>query len=171
MTTRRGLVRAGALALGVIAASLGACHSESGPRWSLDLFTYVSSEWQPKTIEVVDTRTGEVFWSVDIPVGQQLVVGFSQGTGPNEFRPDEIVWEVMPAGRKFGERNNRAPCPPSGSRMIRQTLRPAPEPPGGASGMATWDDEPRPIRRTGGRVVEPVDPPDPGDPGDRSESD
>ncbi|MEM1423321.1 MAG: hypothetical protein AAGH64_04885, partial [Planctomycetota bacterium] len=77
-------------ALTLTGLMLGACHLEGGPRWSADRYTYVSREWQPKTVSLIDTRTGETTWSVDVPVGQQLVVGFSKGTGPNELRPDEI---------------------------------------------------------------------------------
>ena len=137
---------------------LGACHLEGGPRYSADRYTYVSREWQPKTVTLIDTRTGETTWSVDVPVGQQLVVGFSQGTGPNELRPDEIVWGLMPAGRRFGSRDNRQPCPPSSARRLDMVLRPAPEMPGDTlPGTPFAEQEPRPVRDIGLRVVEPVE--------------
>lgn len=122
--------------------------------YSADRFTYVSTSWEPKTVSLVDTRTGQTIWSVDVPVGQQLVVGFSRGTGPNEFNSDEIVWGLMPAGKKGGTRDNRMPCPPSSVRRIDMAFRPAPELPGD---MATGAP-PREIRNAGGRVVEPIDP-------------
>ncbi len=141
------------------AAVSGGCHREGPwPGASLDQYTYVSRSWEPKTITLVDTRTNEPVWSVDIPVGQQLVVGFSEGTGPNEYKPDEVVWELMAAGKRFGTRNNRQACPPSYARRIDMSIRPTPE--------SVWSDvpgspyyrpEPRPVRRVGGRVVEPVE--------------
>jgi hypothetical protein len=144
----------------LLAGTLGvACHSPGGPLYSADKFTYVSTEFQPWTVTVIDTRTGEAFWSVDVPVGEQLVVQFSRGTGPNEHRPDEIVWELMPAGRWFGALNNRQPCPPSGARRLDPTLRAAPEMPGSPVPGSPFDaTEPRPVRRAEGRVVVPYDP-------------
>jgi hypothetical protein len=137
----------------------GGCHREGPwPGASLDQYTYVSRSWEPKTITLIDTRTGEPTWSVDIPVGQQLVMGFSEGTGPNEYKPDEVVWELMAAGKKFGTRNNRLACPPSYARRIDMAIRSTPE--------SVWSDvpgspfyrpEPRPVRQVGGRVVEPID--------------
>ncbi len=135
------------------------CHSPGGPLYSADKHTYVSSEWQPWTVSVVDTRTGEAFWSVDVPVGEQLVVQFSRGTGPNEYKPDELVWDVMPAGRWFGALRNRLPCPPSGVRRLEPELRATPEMPGSpAPGSPFEATEPRPVRRAEGRVVVPYDP-------------
>jgi len=107
------------------------CAGESGAIWSDDRYVYVSRAWQPKTITLIDTRTGESLWSVDIPVGQQLIVSFSRGTGPNEYKPDEIIWGMAPEGRSGAVgRNNRMPCPGRESRRLDMTLRPAPEIPG-----------------------------------------
>jgi len=154
--TRSIRMTAGALIGAAMIGALGGCYYPGGPFWSADRFTYESTEWQPWTITVTDTRTGEPFWSVDVPVGQQLVVGFSEGTGPNEFKPDEIVWEIMPRGRRYGSLNNRMPCPPANARLLEPELRPTPEP------VGTAMDEPRPIKRGAFRVVEPIDPqPDP----------
>jgi len=116
-------------ALGPIGFTTG-CHTEGGPMWSADRYTYVSRTWEPKTVSVIDTRTGESIWSVDIPVGQKLSVGFSKGTGPNEYKPDEIVWEVIPEDRTFATRSNRQPCPPAHARRIEMHIRATPELPG-----------------------------------------
>ena len=140
--------------LGVLVAALGAgamaggCYFPGGPLYSADRYTYESTTWQPWSVTVTDTRTGEPVWSVDVPVDQQVVFSFSQGTGPNEYKPDELVWELMPRGQRFGGRNNRIPCPPAFARRIDATLRPTPE--------ADMAGEPRPIRNTGNRVMEPV---------------
>lgn len=146
------------LTLALTTLALGGCHYEGGPRYSADRYTYVSRTWSPKTVSLVDTRTGETTWSVDVPVGEQLVVGFSKGTGPNELRPDEIVWGLMPGGQRFGTRDNRQPCPPRHARRLDMTLRPAPEMAGDTLPGTPFDEqEPRPIRSVGGRVTEPVD--------------
>lgn len=146
------------LSLGALSLPMGGCHLEGGPRYSADRYTYVSRSWTPKTISLIDTRTGETTWSVDVPVGEQLVVGFSKGTGPNELRPDEIVWGLMPAGRRFGQRNNRQPCPPASARRLDMTLRPTPEMPGDTlPGTPFEEQNPRKVRNAGGRVTEPVD--------------
>jgi hypothetical protein len=126
--TRAGLLAC--LAMSVAVPLLGGCHGESGSFWSDDRYTFVSRSWQPKTVTLIDTRTGEATWSVDVPVDQQVVVGFSKGTGPNDYKPDEIVWEIMPADRKAGTRDSRMPCPGPSARRLEMTLRPAPEMPG-----------------------------------------
>ena len=148
-----------AFALGALLCAGGAgCYHEGGTRYSGGPQTVESRTWRPKTMTLVDTRTGEATWTVEIPVGEQLVYNFSQGTGPNEFRPDEIVWEVMPAGRWGGSLNNRQPCPPVDARRMDMALRPAPELPGTAvPGSPYADDEPRPIQRGPNRVVEPIE--------------
>jgi len=109
---------------------MSACHKEGGMGWSRDAYTYVSREWQPWTVTLVDTRTGESLWSVDIPVGQQLVMAFRKGAGPNEFKPDMLDWGLMPAGRQYGVRTHQLPVPPSHARRLEPTLRPTPELPG-----------------------------------------
>ncbi len=111
----------------VAVCAVSGCYYPGGPRYSADRFTYESHAWQPWTVKLLDTRTGEVVWSVDVPVGKQLVVGFNRGTGPNEFKPDEIVWGIMEKGKRFGTRDNRQPCPPHESRRLDSSLRPTPE--------------------------------------------
>lgn len=130
---RRQRILLATLALSSVSGLLTGCSAESGTFWSDDRYTYVSRAWEPKTVTLIDTRTGESLWSVDVPVGQQVVVAFSQGTGPNQYKPDEIVWEVMAAGRAGVARGNRMPCPPRDARRLDMTLRPTPEMPGTAS--------------------------------------
>ena len=156
---RSALLAAGAAAIAAVGLGGSGCHREGPyPGVSVDEFTYISRTWEPKTITVVDTRTNESMWSVDIPVGQQLVVGFSTGTGPNEYTPDEIVWGMFPAGKRFGARPNRMPCPPSYARRVDMKIRAVPEPVwSDVPGEANYRPEPRPVRSVGGRVVEPID--------------
>jgi hypothetical protein len=120
---RLALACAAAAAVGALAA----CYTPGGMRASVDRFTYESTTWQPKTVFVTDTRTGETIWSIDVPVGQQVVVGFETGNGPNEYNPDTMVWEVMPSDRMFGTLSNRRAAPPAYARRLEFELRPAPE--------------------------------------------
>lgn len=126
----RSALRTAALisALTGAALTLG-CLGEGGPGYSADRFTYISNEWRPWTVSLIDTRTGETIWTVDVPVGQQLAVGFRPGTGPNEIRPDLMEWGLMPAGRRGGSLPNVVPVPDRFSRRLETTLRPAPEMP------------------------------------------
>ncbi|MEO1128152.1 MAG: hypothetical protein AAFX05_00425 [Planctomycetota bacterium] len=129
-------------------AAMSGCYYPGGPLASVDRYTFESTAWQPWTVTVYDTRTGEAFWSVDVPVGEQVVFGFSTGTGPNEYKPDEIVWELMERGKRFGTRNNRMPAPPSYARRVEPVLRPMPEHTAGS---------PRPIEQGAFGVVRPVE--------------
>ena len=56
--------------LGILAASFAllGCRSEGGIGYSADSYTYVSRTWEPKTISVIDTRTGETIWTLELPV-------------------------------------------------------------------------------------------------------
>jgi hypothetical protein len=119
------LRRVGLLTAAVLAASaLGGCYTSGRSGVG---HIYESTTWSPKTLTLVDTRTGETAWSVDVPVGQAIMVTFSEGTGPNEFRPDEIRWEMAPIGRQIVTPMNAQPCPPAYARRIDMTLRSAPE--------------------------------------------
>jgi len=127
----RSTVRAGVLfaAAIVTAGTLVGCmggNSYSGR--SADRYRYESTSYSPKTISLLDTRTGETAWSVDVPVGQAIQISFSEGTGPNEYRPDEIRWEMAPLDRFIVTPSNSQPCPPAYSRMIVMTERDKPEP-------------------------------------------
>lgn len=133
LTASPVLLLAGAVGL------LGGCHQPGGVGASLDRFTYVSDAWHPWTVNLVDTRTGETLWSVDVPVGQQITVGFREGSGPNEFKPDMMDWGLEPAGRVGGSMPNQLPVPSSDARRLEPTFRPGPETPGTATAGSPFD--------------------------------
>lgn len=120
--------------LGVMVAAggllLGGCNNPGGTGWSMDRFVYQSHEWQPWTVSLIDARTGENLWSVDVPVGKQLVMGFRQGSGPNQFKPDIMYWGITEFGRGVSRTSNQMPVPAAHSRRIEPVLRPTPELPG-----------------------------------------
>lgn len=111
-------------------ALVGGCNSPGGQGFSSDRFVYQSDEWQPWTVSLIDTRTGENVWSVDVPVGKQLVMGFRKGVGPNEFKPDMMYWGITENGRSVSRQSNLLPVPGSMSRRLEPVLRPTPELPG-----------------------------------------
>ncbi|MBC7835994.1 MAG: hypothetical protein H7Y88_12975 [Phycisphaerales bacterium] len=138
----RLVVRMGVLCIG--AAALGACYYPGGPWYSADRYTYVSTAWQPQTITLTDTRTGEVIWSQDVPVGKQLVIDFTSEDSTSDVNPvvdpahpDMMEWEIMDAGTRFGQLDNAIAVPPADSRRVEMTLRPVPEYPATVTGAPT----------------------------------
>ena len=144
--------RLGVMAMAGVLA-LGGCYYEGGPLSSQDRFTYVSRPFQPWTVDLVDVRTGETIWSVDVPVGQQLVVDFQaakSGQTKDPWRPDTMLWDVMPEGRRFGALANKISVPASNARRLEPKLRAVPEMPSepyasAAEGAPTPAPEPAPI--------------------------
>ena len=137
---RRATPRRALALLASIAAAipLAGCYSEGGLGWSADQFVYASHEYQPWTIDLIDTRTSTRFWSIDVPVGQQLVIHFI----PNEeakggFTPDIMEWALFKTGTEFGALPNTLAVPPASCRRIDTHLRPVPELPSDMTPGAT----------------------------------
>ncbi|MCA3005335.1 MAG: hypothetical protein LW650_01010 [Planctomycetaceae bacterium] len=135
MTRRLSLrvpARLALLTLLAAGASLtGGCWTPGGLAMSLDRYTYESHPMTPQTVTVVDARTEQELWSVDIPVGDKLVVEFfrDQGDGSAD-RPDRMVWDVWPISQNWGEPQNQINVPPASSRKLVVSVRKAPELPG-----------------------------------------
>jgi hypothetical protein len=91
---------------------------------SNDQYTYESTPDFPQTVTLVDPTTGERLWSVDIPIGQQLVMQFREGANKgDEARPDMLVWGVMKMGQRSGSLDNSMPVPPAWQRRVDVTHR------------------------------------------------
>ena len=124
-------------ALAPVAAMLAStgCY---GPRgswypYSGNGYTYESSEMQPVTITIFDTRTEEPFFKLEIPAGKQLTLNFLEGKGDDPvLRPDRMVYSIWDAGTQTGRLTNQMTCPPVGSRRIAYEIRSTPE----------WREEP-----------------------------
>ncbi|MDQ7013480.1 MAG: hypothetical protein Q9O74_06235 [Planctomycetota bacterium] len=128
--------------------ALGACgptsvyrpfFDEGGSGASTDAFTYVSRPYEAKTVSVIDTRTQEVIFSMDIPVGQQLSVNFDdRESNKDKYLSGTMRWGLQPAGSRFGRLLNRVDVPPAHSRRIDMDIRQGPEmaiePPTAAAG-------------------------------------
>ena len=133
---------------GAALASSSGCYWEGGPLYSADRFAYVSRTWEPKTVTVVDTRTGEALWSIDVPVGQRLVIGFRaapKNVEKNDWLPDVMQWDLMPESRISGALTNQIRVPPSSARRVDWKLRPTPEyPPNTGPEDASFNEATRP---------------------------
>jgi len=74
--------------------------------------TYQSTEEFPKTVVVVDTRSGERVFVMEIPVGKKLVVDFIQSSGDNPVHtPDLMTWELFPNSVSYGPLSNSLTVP------------------------------------------------------------
>lgn len=131
LSRRTGPAEGRWLAAGVaagLAAVAGGCWQPGGAWGSEDRFTYDSTPWQPQTVAVYDTSTGQAVWSVDVPVGQRVVMKFvSPAELRNEVYPDVLKWDVWPSSREFGNPEREVRVPSRLTRRIDVTLRPAPE--------------------------------------------
>ncbi len=127
---RRRIVLPRALtAAALLATSLatGGCWTEGGRGYSNDSYTYISREWEPKTISVIDTRTGQAVWSYEIPVGRQLMMEFFPNASGDPNLPDNLCWSERVAGRLFGVLDNTVSVPSASVRRVDMKVRPVPE--------------------------------------------
>src|SRR5262245_30458096 len=86
--------------------------------------TYYSTELMQKTITMVDTRNGDVFFTIDIPPAKQLVFRFDKGEGDDPVHtPDLMYWEIMEQGTISGPLHNAMSVPNASSRKIDVSLR------------------------------------------------
>jgi len=122
-----GVALAAASAGSLVGCSLGP-YRTGGSQYSNDQYTYISQAHSPKTVELVDTRTGEVVWSVDVPVGQQLTFRFYENREPdNIYTPAMMRWDIYRAKQFFGRKANALLVPPAEARRIDVHVRPGPE--------------------------------------------
>jgi hypothetical protein len=103
--------------------------NDGGHGWSLGKFVYASYVWQPKTVTLVDTTTGETLWVNEVPVGKQVVIQFFKGDGTSgdPRRPDQMAWAVVDVRKGVDDWEGRMDVPGSDWRMLSFDLRPAPE--------------------------------------------
>ena len=105
-------------------------YHESGSGAAIDQYTYVSRTWEPKTITLMDVRTNEAVWTVDVPVGSQLTLRFYEDKDPaNPDTPDLMRWQIQEEGTKFGNLRNTTLVPAAEHRRLDVELRAVPEDP------------------------------------------
>jgi len=117
-----------AVALTASLAGCGSVFNAGGDSLSNDNYTYESTTWSPKSVELIDTRTAETLWSVDIPVGQKVTMKFERehGDRDNSF-PDRMTWVVQGLNSDSWRGRQSMLVPGPGSRLVEVSLRPAPE--------------------------------------------
>ncbi len=105
---------------------LGGClgYTAGGPMQSLDQYTYESIPDYPQTVALKDTTTDQVIWSMEVPIGQKLVVRFKPVIkDPDPARPDIMYWDVMPMTEEYEELDNAMPVPPHWQRRLDVSYR------------------------------------------------
>jgi hypothetical protein len=113
-----------------VALVLAGCYSPSGGlvKRRGSAATYYSTQAYPATITIVDTRTEEPFFTVEIPAGHELVVDFEEGKGDDDvLTPDLMIYEIFPIGTSIGRLRNSVTVPSSYCRRIDVDYREAPE--------------------------------------------
>jgi hypothetical protein len=116
---------AGLLGFGLAAVSAG-CYGPGGGvmPYTGNAQVVYSTETRPMSMRVVDTRTDEVRFSMDIPVGQQLTYRFSEEGGDDPvLRPAALHWELMDIGTSFGRLGSAMGMPNRFSRRIDLYVR------------------------------------------------
>ena len=125
MTFRSAIALTGLLT----AAVLSGCnyHSTSnGGMWAYTggPQTIASTETIQKTVRMVDRRSGEVFFSIDIPPGKQLTFDFDRGDGDDAvYTPDLMRYEVKDIGDRNGSLSSGMTVPGEASRMVEVYVR------------------------------------------------
>ncbi|RMH13273.1 MAG: hypothetical protein D6695_04580, partial [Planctomycetota bacterium] len=103
-------------------------YTPGGVLMSIDRFTYVSTPYELYTIDLVDVRTGETIWTLDLPVGQRVTLQFykNKSEGYADY-PDVMRWEIQGADDLDGILRSQISVPDRWSRRLDVSLR---EPPG-----------------------------------------
>jgi hypothetical protein len=119
------------LALGLAAAAGCQAWSTQRPRGrmaSFDQHTYASTPFEAKTVRLVDVRTAEELWSVDVPVDFKVVVRFYEDqTEDNQDFPDVMRWEIIEDDSWGTLLDNQMPVPSRHARRLEWEIRSGPE--------------------------------------------
>jgi uncharacterized lipoprotein YmbA len=105
----------------VVLAGLGGCQFTETSK-------YVSTPMEPKTVMVINTATGETVWTCDVPVGQQLDIGFkNRPDRAQELGYDEMTYGLSGVDSQTASRPSTVRVPPPPTRKIVWVMRPIPE--------------------------------------------
>ncbi|MEM7229388.1 MAG: hypothetical protein AAF432_11305 [Planctomycetota bacterium] len=120
-----------AAAVGLTAGMLlTGCHSPKGGMMPSNnsSYTYYSTETVPKSVTMIDLRTNEEVFSIDIPAGKQLTFDFVEGAGDDPvYRPDLMRYMIWDIGTSTGKLRRSLTVPASFSRRVDIAIRPGPE--------------------------------------------
>lgn len=119
---------ASALALFLAVSSGCNVYRPGGSMRSNDTFTFISNEYYPVTVTIVDVRTNEPIWTADVPVAKQLTFRFHEAQYPdNPANPDAMRWQFFDRPTRAGELTSVMACPDRFSRRMDVTIRKTPE--------------------------------------------
>jgi len=156
-TTSFRMTSALALIASASILALGGCQST-------EEFTYQSTSLTPQTVTLLDTTSGDTLWVVDVPVGQQLDMKFTERPATaEEFGSDIMRWTISPLGQPWQGSPSEVRVPPPSSRRLDVSLR--------KSGEARQTPVIEPFKQPAGstmpgiRAVAPVAPARPETPG------
>ena len=131
MPTRSTLAPAARLLLAAVVGGLGGCYpgySPGGSMASLDEYTYESTNDTPKTVKLVDWTTNTTIWTVDVPVGKELVCRFyDEHDTKNATRPTLMRWGMFDRGHAAGELHYAIPAPDAAHRRMDVEFRKNPD--------------------------------------------
>jgi len=117
----------GALCLGAaLTLAMTGCYSPGGGLldFSGGSQTYYSTEARPTTVTLVDSRTNDILFAVDIPPGKQLTIDFDKGGGDDPvLRPDILKYQIFDIGTKNGKLRSSLTVPPAPVRRLDVTFR------------------------------------------------
>jgi hypothetical protein len=119
-------MRSTLIAAALVAVSLAGCYTPEGGwyPYSGGATTYYSYETRPVSVKLVDLRSGEVVFAMDVPAGRQLTCDFLRGKGDDPaLRPDLMRYEVWPIGTTTGSLTNSLTVPSQTSRRMDVTFR------------------------------------------------
>ena len=114
----------------LLAAALGGCYGGTGGSMhSGDKYTYESRPLQPKSIEVVDVRTEQVVWAMDIPVGSRLTIDFTgdKKAGAGQLGTADMRWKLRGTTTGISDESGTVEVPTADSRRVDMFIREAPE--------------------------------------------
>ncbi len=81
--------------------------------------TIYSTASAVKSFHLVDTRTGETIFSIEIPVGKQLTYQFTPDRGDDPVqRPDLMKYQLFNIGKTSGRLRNGVSVPDQFSRLV-----------------------------------------------------
>lgn len=90
-------------------------------------FSYASTPDYPYNVSLVNTVTGEVLWTYEVPVGKQLNIRFLEAYDAKASGQDVMKWDLSPIGRATNTLANSMPCPAAPSRILKVYVRDRPE--------------------------------------------
>jgi len=110
------------ITLSATAAGLAGCmHTQGGTMFSSpkSAITYYSTEQLQKTVTLVDTRTEQTIFSMEVPVGKQLTIEFEEDRGNDPVNtPDIMYYQIWDLGTRLGMLRNAMTVPNAASRRI-----------------------------------------------------